>query len=823
MRRRVFALLALYGLLLAASHATTALRGEPAPGAAVRAGPAPRADAPVVVLLGFDPERRAAPDDLAATLATQFRVLAPAASGASFAAQAQEIRSMLDAQAAGRVHVVGIGAGGGVALELASLAPDRVASLALVGSIGAAEFELLGSDALNRLLRGLQLAAIEAARALLPHFGVLDRAASPMDARARFASDQARLRPILAAWAGPALVVHGEADRAAPLAAAHESHRLMPQSEFVVVRAPSEHGGATATAIAGFVARAEAGQAATRASAEPARIAQAARPFEAAVAGPHGVAGITLFALLVLAASFASEDLTCIGVGLLAGSQQIGLGLAIAAAVFALFAGDLVLVFAGRFLGPAKLARVSLRGVGPSALLVSRFVPGARLPTYLAAGALRMPLASVALWLAIGALLWAPLVVGAAASLGSMAFERIAAYRHQALPAAIAIALLLLVLLRIAPRLATFRGRRLLLGTWRRWTRFEFWPIWLLYAPVVPWIAWLALRHRGLALVTAVNPVMPGGGLLGESKREILAALTAAAPELVARTRFVPSGAPAAERAAIVRAFQREAGLGFPIVLKPDVGERGSGVAIVREDAGIDVFVAAHPEDLLVQPYVPGREFGLFYLRRPSETHGRLFSVTDKRMIAVTGDGRSTLETLILGDARAVCLAPMHLATHAASLARVPAAGERVPLVEVGTHSRGALFLDGAELATPALAAAIDRVSRAYPGFFFGRYDVRTDSLEAFQQGRGFQIVELNGLTAEATHFYDPRHGLGYAYRVLFEQWRLAFEIAAENRALGARPARFAELYELWRTRQSARNQRVRPVRASRRASSAVK
>ncbi len=802
MRCRALVLVALYGLALAASHAVQARRAGAALAPAARVSPSPRAGAPALLLLGADPD---------AALGAQFRVIAPAASDASFATQAQRIGALLDAQRVDRAHVVAAGEAGGTALEWVAVAPERVASLTLVGSIGAPEFEGLGSDALNHLLRGIELAAIEA----LPDFGALDEARR--SARMRFASDQARLRPILASWAGPTLIVdHRDA------AAARESQRLLPQSE-VVTLAGGEQRDATARALADFIGRVEAGQVATRASAEPARVARAALPFDAASAGPRGATGVALFAALVLAASFASEDLTCIGVGLLAGGQQIGLGLAIAAAAFALFAGDLVLVLAGRFLGAAALRRVSPRRVGPSALLVSRFVPGARLPTYLAAGALRMPLGPVALWLAIGALLWAPLVVATAASLGSMAFERLAWFRRYAAPAAIATASLLFVALRLAPRLATFRGRRLLLGAWRRWTRFEFWPIWLLYAPVVPWIAWLALRHRSLLLVTAVNPAMPGGGLLGESKRDILASLAAPAPDLVARTRFVPGGAAPAVRASLVRAFQVEAGLGFPIVLKPDVGERGSGVAIVRDDAGIDTYLAAHPEDLLAQAYVPGRELGLFYVRRPSEARGRLFSVTDKRMIAVTGDGRSTLETLILADARAVCLAPLHLANHAAALARVPAAGERVPLVELGTHSRGALFLDGAELATPALAEAIDRVSRAYPGFYFGRYDVRTDSLEELRRGRGFRIVELNGLTAEATHIYDPRHGVGHAYRVLFTQWRLAFEIAAENRARGARPASLAELRALWEARHAVRSSRVARPCARRATSSAVK
>jgi hypothetical protein len=44
-----------------------------------------------------------------------------------------------------------------------------------------------------------------------------------------------------------------------------------------------------------------------------------------------------------------------------------------------------------------------------------------------------------------------------------------------------------------------------------------------------------------------------------------------------------------------------------------------------------------------------------------------------------------------------------------------------------------------------------------------------------------------------------------HAYRVLFAQWRLAFEIAAANRARGARPASFSELRQLLEGRRQAR------------------
>jgi hypothetical protein len=75
-----------------------------------------------------------------------------------------------------------------------------------------------------------------------------------------------------------------------------------------------------------------------------------------------------------------------------------------------------------------------------------------------------------------------------------------------------------------------------------------------------------------------------------------------------------------------------------------------------------------------------------------------------------------------------------------------------VQLVELGTHCRGAMFLDGGWVKTEALEVAIDRLSKRYDGFYFGRYDIRTPCVEDFRQGRNFKVLELNGVTSEATH-----------------------------------------------------------------------
>jgi hypothetical protein len=244
------------------------------------------------------------------------------------------------------------------------------------------------------------------------------------------------------------------------------------------------------------------------------------------------------------------------------------------------------------------------------------------------------------------------------------------------------------------------------------------------------------------------------------------------------------------------REFMRREKLAFPIVLKPDVGERGSGVVIARDEEALSRALASTTDAMIAQAYVPGVEFGVFYFRRPDAMRGEILAITDKRMVSVTGDGSRTLEDLILADERAVCMAPFFLDKFAERLDDVPAAGEVVALSELGTHCRGALFLDGTSLLTQELEDSIERVSRSFEGFHFGRYDVRAASVEAFQRGE-FKVIELNGLTSEATSIYDPRHSLWHGWRMLCRQWRLAFEIGASNRRRGARPLTLRETWRL--------------------------
>lgn len=323
--------------------------------------------------------------------------------------------------------------------------------------------------------------------------------------------------------------------------------------------------------------------------------------------------------------------------------------------------------------------------------------------------------------------------------------------------------------------------------------------MWAAYAPLTPYLLSLAIRHRSLTLFTAANPGIPTGGFVDESKSEILAKLSVAS-RYVAEFEVISATLPAGERLVAAQRFVSKRGLTYPVILKPDMGERGSGVAVIRSEVALANYLRTATDDMIIQRYVDGAEFGLFYYRFPGESRGRIFSITIKQFPEVTGDGRSTIEQLILRDPRASIIADTYRKLCRRRMSDVPDAGERVRLVELGTHSRGAIFLNGAALLTPALEEAVDRVSKAHSGFFFGRFDVRTPSAEALQRGE-FQVIELNGVSAEATHIYDPSVSVWQAYRTLARQWRIAFEIAAENRKRGAQPMSIFELRGVLRAR----------------------
>jgi pimeloyl-ACP methyl ester carboxylesterase/membrane protein DedA with SNARE-associated domain len=740
----------------------------------------------------------------------------------SFRAHAVYVWQLLDRLGIQRAHLVGFSMGGGVVLNMAQLAPERVASVTMLSALGVQEMELLGDYHLNHAIHGVQLAGLWLLRVGLPRFGELNRSDMGVAyARNFYDSDQRPLRGILQSYAGPMLILHGRNDPLVPIESAYEGNRLVPQSEmhvlesnhFMVFQNPQP----LIEPLDDFLNRVEAGQAGTRARAQPERVARAAQPMDTTHWPKPGLVTAFVLLLTLAAATFVSEDLACISAGVLVAEGRVSFLFAAFACFLGIVVGDVLLFLAGRWLGRPAVARAPLRWFlstdalqhasdwlgrnGAAVIAASRFTPGTRLPTYFAAGVLHTPFRKFLGYFLLAAALWTPLIVGLSAGLG-MPFRHSAWLARQPLSIKLLLGgVVMFVIARLASSLVTYRGRRGLARRWKRLTRWEFWPPYVFYPPVFVYIAYLGVKFRSPALFTAANPAIPASGFIGESKNDILQRLSGAAEWMPAFALIDKLGDEQGSEGRITRAVEvmQQLRLSFPVVLKPDAGQRGSGVAVTRSAEEMAGYLRSAPYPVILQEYVAGKEFGIFYYRYPDELKGRVFSITEKRIPVLAGDGKHTLEELILADDRAVCMSDFYLYKNASRAGDVPRPGENVQLVELGTHCRGAIFLDGSYAISPTLEEVIDKIARTFQGFYFGRFDVRVPSAEDLMAGRNLKVIELNGVTSEATHIYDPKLSIWQAYRVLFEQWRLAFEIGAQNRARGAHITSPLELLKMLR------------------------
>lgn len=191
--------------------------------------------------------------------------------------------------------------------------------------------------------------------------------------------------------------------------------------------------------------------------------------------------------LRLAAATLISEDLASITAGLLAAEGRMPLWAAIVACAVGIFVGDMLLFVAGRTLGQPALrvpplswwlderaveaASSWFRRRGAATVFVTRFLPGARLPVYFAAGVLHTGFWRFAGYFALAVAVWTPLLVGLAAAFGAGVLQLLGRARL-GLVALLVIAVLLALLVRgvLIPSL-THRGRRRLAARWRRCRR----------------------------------------------------------------------------------------------------------------------------------------------------------------------------------------------------------------------------------------------------------------------------------------------------------------------------------------------------------------
>ncbi len=352
---------------------------------------------------------------------------------------------------------------------------------------------------------------------------------------------------------------------------------------------------------------------------------------------------------------------------------------------------------------------------------------------------------------------------------------------------------------------------------------FERLPAWMFYAPVaVMWLL-LSLRYRSFTLPTAANPSFECGGLVGESKNQ---AMLQVAPEtvkwfaphvLLTRSRSAGQNRSAEELQVALRALQN-AKIGFPVVAKPDRGHQGYGVRPIYCESDLLDYIDAFPrgETMVLQKLIAlQHEAGVFYVRLPGERSGHIFSMNLSAAAQVIGDGVSNLRELILAAPLVARCRTLQLEAQHDRLDWIPKSRETVVLAFARSLRLGATLTDGRQWVTPTLLARFDEIADGIKDFYFGRFDVRFERLDEFQRGENFQIVEVNGVGAEANHIWDANTTLRNAYKTLFAQYKLAFHIGHLNRQRGCQPVGARALWRFFINQQRVLKLLQRPVDCS--------
>lgn len=752
----------------------------------------------------------------------------------------------MDALEIERAHILGFSMGGGVAIWMEDLAPERVATLTLLSSVGAQVAEGSGDYYFEHAKYGVGYAMLVAAPEVVPHFGLL----GPRSLRHSFIrnfwdTDQRPLATVMQSIETPTLIVHGRHDFLVPAWGAELHRRLIPTSRLVMLDTGHfrdflfNDPGLSVRHILPFLDRHnEPGAPPIRGVADFAPDRASSALYEEI--GPFHIKHTTPYWLVILAiilGTLISEDATVITVGILIARGQMDFGVGLVGCFLGICAGDGGLWAIGRFAGRRALSWPLIRNwVSESSLerwsqwfnrhavkavFVARAVPGLRLPTYLAAGLLARYATRFLFWAVVAALLWTPLLLVLAGLLGQTLLTVLEGTVSGPV-AIVAAVVVILVTLRVVESAFTWTGRRRLVRDLVAFGRPEFWPTWALYLPALPYLAWLSIRNRGPLVFTCLNPGIPhGGGVVGESKMQILDGLHCD-PQWISHTRFIAAGATPEERAAeadrLIREDERLGG--YPVILKPDESQRGHALKLARSREDVDRYFTDMTRAALVQAYHAGpHEVGVLWSRRPTRDGvsdgGHIFSITRKVFPAIIGDGSSTLERLIWRHPRYRMQAETFLRRHADAAERVIPAGERISLAVAGNHAQGTMFRDGADLITPELEARIDEIARSFEGvpgpdgapgrLDYGRFDLRYTSDADLRRGEGFAIIELNGTMSESTNMYDPKKPIWWTYGVLFRQWRRMYRLGAARRRQGVRPMSIRSLLSTVRTHYRGR------------------
>lgn len=301
------------------------------------------------------------------------------------------------------------------------------------------------------------------------------------------------------------------------------------------------------------------------------------------------------------------------------------------------------------------------------------------------------------------------------------------------------------------------------------------------YLPNIPYAIYLALKSKSLVFFSITNPAIKHSGNGYESKFETLKLIP---PKQKPISIFIQKN----ECLNTVLNKIKEKNLHYPLIIKPDIGFRGLLVKQLKTEKDLTQYLSKNNcIDLILQEFISYKnECGIFYYRLPNSEKGYITSITLKKFLTVIGDGKSSLLNLIKNDERAFHYLELLTELHNNKLYSIPLKNEEVVLNVIGNHSKGTQFINGNHLISRDLEKSIDSFMKEIPDFYYGRLDIKYNSIDNVIKKQEFKVLEINGIIAEPTHIYDASKGTYFkALKAIREHWKIISEITKQNKKNG--------------------------------------
>lgn len=328
----------------------------------------------------------------------------------------------------------------------------------------------------------------------------------------------------------------------------------------------------------------------------------------------------------------------------------------------------------------------------------------------------------------------------------------------------------------------------------KRKLNWELLPFNIIYAPFIfVWIYYWIKAGR-FWFFSNVNPTLYFSGFDGETKEEMFQQIPS---ELYPPTIYINPK----DSTENIISKMKNAGLQFPVAAKPDIGTKGLLFRRIKNAEQLAYYHSLLPFNYVIQKLVTmPLELSIFFVRYPNEKKGKITGLIAKEYVFVKGDGHSMLKHLIEHHPKAYMIAHEQKKKHKNELNNIIAKDEIYYLSELGNHNRGSRFINLQSEIDEDLSYVINQINLCSKQFYYGRYDIKTTSLEDLKQGKNISILEYNGVGSEPNHIYDINLKYKQAIKIIAQHWRYMYEIGRINYKDGIKYVSFFEGVKMFRT-----------------------